>query len=102
MIRKYKAIKRDGGKETTVSSDRSFCSNCSTMLWLFDEHWPELIHPFASAIDTALPEPKEMVCIMGESKPKWARWPEGKKEVFAKYPDMSLEAWHKAKGMYYE
>ena len=48
------------------------------MLWLWDATWPELIHPFASAIDTDLPvvpEEVEMVCVMGGSKKAWVRWP---------------------------
>lgn len=45
------------------------------MLWLWDETWPELIHPFASAIDTELKVPEEMVCVRGDSKPEWVRWP---------------------------
>jgi tetrahydromethanopterin S-methyltransferase subunit B len=35
-------------------------------------------------IDTELPVPDEMVCIMDGSKPAWARWPEGKKNVHPK------------------
>ncbi len=32
------------------------------MLWLYDETWPELLHPFASAIDEPeLQPPKKMV-----------------------------------------
>lgn len=69
------------------------------MLWLWDEHWPELIHPFASAIDTDLTVPDEMVCIMEDSKPAWVRWPEGEKTVYKKYGD-SLEDWHKKKGLF--
>lgn len=72
------------------------------MLWLWDSSWPELIHPFASAIDTELPAPKEMVCIMSNDKPKWARWPEGEKKIFEEYPDASLEEWHKKNGVYCE
>lgn len=65
------------------------------MLWLWDKQWPELLHPFASAIDSELPAPDEMVCIMEASKPEWVRWPEGKKKVFEGYPDMSIADWHK-------
>lgn len=70
------------------------------MLWLWDHHWPELIHPFASAIDTELPVPDEMVCIMDGSKPSWVRWPEGKKSVHQAYNDDSLEGWHKKHGLF--
>lgn len=72
------------------------------MLWLWDHHWPELIHPFASAIDTELPVPDQMVCVMGGSKPGWVRWPEGKKSVHELYGKDSLEGWHKKHGFFVE
>lgn len=87
----------DRGKKTERQcvSERSFCSNCSTMLWVWDKSWPELVHPFASAIDTELPVPDEMVCVRGDSKPDWVRWPEGKKEVHQAFGEESIESWHK-------
>ncbi|EED24018.1 DUF636 domain protein [Talaromyces stipitatus ATCC 10500] len=103
LIKKYNAIKNRGKPdEQKCSSERSFCSNCSTMLWLWDHHWPELIHPFAPAIDTELPVPDEMVCIMDSSKPAYVRWPEGKKVVREKYNDVSLEEWHKKHNLFYD
>ena len=73
------------------------------MLWLWDKSWPELIHPFASAIDTELPIPEEMICVRGDSKPKWVRWPEGKKQVFQGFNgDVSIEQWHKDHGAWME
>lgn len=72
------------------------------MLWLWDHHWPELIHPFASAIDTELPVPEEMACVKGDSKPEWVRWPEGKKEVFEEFGGDSIEGWHRRKGLFVE
>jgi len=102
--RKYSAIKDRGTKaEKKCNSERSFCPNCSTMLWVFDDSWPELIHPFASCIDTELPVPDEMICIMASSKPDWVRWPEGKKKVCEKYNGSEgIEDWHKAHGLYLE
>lgn len=103
MTRKYSGIKDRGTPDEKVcSSERNFCSNCSTMLWVWDHHWPELIHPFASAIDTELPVPDEMVCIMDGSKPAWAQWPEGKKSVHEEYGKDSLEGWHKKHGLFVE
>ncbi|KAL5349400.1 hypothetical protein ACLOAV_005691 [Pseudogymnoascus australis] len=102
LIKKYIAVMDRGTKkEKKCTSERSFCSNCSTMLWNYDAEWPELIHPFASAIDTELPVPEEMVCILEESKPKWVRWPEGNKVVVKEY-HLTLEDWHKQKGMWVE
>ena len=71
------------------------------MLWLWDHNYPELIHPFASAIDTDLPVPKEMVCVMGNSKPEWVRWPEGMKSTHETFGGDSLEEWHKKQGLFY-
>ncbi|KAJ5630751.1 uncharacterized protein N7484_010851 [Penicillium longicatenatum] len=104
LIKKYRGIKDRGTpNEELCSSERNFCSNCSSMLWLWDHHWPELIHPFASAIDTELPVPDEMVCVMAGSKPAWARWPEGKKSVHELYNgETSIEGWHKERGLFME
>ena len=41
----------------TSPAQRHFCSRCASALWLFDPRWPELMHPFASAIDSELPVP---------------------------------------------
>lgn len=103
LLKKYTAV-RDRGKpsESKCSSERNFCSNCSSMLWLWDHHWPELIHPFASAIDTELPAPDEMTCVKGDSKPSWVRWPEGKKQVHEQFGNNSIESWHKKHGLFYE
>jgi hypothetical protein len=103
LIKKYSAIKSRGTpNEQRCSSERNFCSNCSTMLWLWDHNYPELIHPFASAIDTDLPVPKEMVCVMGNSKPEWVRWPEGMKSTHETFGGDSLEEWHKKQGLFYD
>lgn len=72
------------------------------MLWLWDKTWPELIHPFASAIDTELPVVEEMVCVKGDSKPEYVRWPEGKKQVHDGYGQFSIDEWHKENGLWVE
>ncbi|CAD6446679.1 69704f58-3d86-432e-a04b-dbbf46f1ec84-CDS [Sclerotinia trifoliorum] len=102
-IKKYNAI-ADRGKPTEKKciSERNFCSECASMLWLWDKTWPELIHPFASAIDTELPVVEEMVCVKGDSKPEYVRWPEGKKKVYEGYGDFSIEEWHKKNGLFVE
>ncbi|KAF4562549.1 hypothetical protein EYR36_003943 [Pleurotus pulmonarius] len=97
----YKAIlDRDTPKERVASSERSFCSKCSAMLWLYDETWPELIHPFASAIDEPeLQSPETLTCLMLNSKPDYVRLPEGARKDYKIYPRQSLEEWHKANGL---
>ncbi|KZM49924.1 GFA family protein [Labrenzia sp. OB1] len=83
------------------SAERHFCGSCGSHLWLWDPNWPELIHPHAGAIDSALPTPPESVHIMLEFKPDWVDVPEGPGHVhFQRYPDLSIEDWHKSKGLY--
>ncbi|KAH6893655.1 Mss4-like protein [Coprinopsis sp. MPI-PUGE-AT-0042] len=99
----YKAvIDRDTPEERIASSERNFCKKCSSMLWLYDETLPELIHPFASAIDTPLEAPDTLTCVKLNSKPDYVRLPEGKKEVHENYGNDSIEGWHKKHGFFKE
>ncbi|KAJ3514349.1 hypothetical protein NLJ89_g2422 [Agrocybe chaxingu] len=93
----YKAVMdRDTPQQTIASSERSFCKKCSSMLWL-----PELIHPFASAIDSPeLEVPETMSVCLVSSKPAYVRLPEGDKKVYKKYGPYSLEEWHKKHNLY--
>jgi hypothetical protein len=86
------------GEESTA--ERKFCSRCGSALWVWDPGWPELVHPFASAIDTALPEPPECVHMMLGSKANWVRLEarEGEPQC-AGYYSHSLEDWHRARGL---
>jgi len=43
------------GELETSPGRRQFCGQCGSALWVWDPRWPELVHPFASAIDTELP-----------------------------------------------
>ena len=54
-------------------AERRFCRSCGTALWVWDLRWPELLHPFASAIDTPLPAPPQIVHMMLDDKPDWIR-----------------------------
>jgi hypothetical protein len=77
--------------------ERSFCSKCGSALWAWDPRWPELLHPFASAIDSKLPPAPEHVHIMLGSKASWVPVDaEPGDPQFAEYPDQSLEDWHRA------
>ncbi|TIL43173.1 MAG: GFA family protein, partial [Mesorhizobium sp.] len=53
------------------SGERNFCKKCGSALWLYDRTWPELVHPFASAIDIDLPKPPEKVHLMLKYKANW-------------------------------
>ncbi|MEM7465734.1 MAG: GFA family protein [Pseudomonadota bacterium] len=80
--------------------ERHFCRHCSTNLWVWDPRWPELIHPFASAIDTQLPYPPERTHLMLGSKADWVpvlATPEDKQ--FNEYPEESIAEWHQRLGL---
>ncbi len=81
-------------------TERRFCSRCGTALWVFDPRWPELVHPFAGAIDTSLPKAPEQTHIMLGSKPAWVRIDDAKGEDrFDRYPSESLKDWHRRHGL---
>jgi hypothetical protein len=93
----YRARLEDG---TRSSAERNFCRLCGSALWLYDPTWPDLIHPHASAIDTALPAPPERVHMMLGSKAAWVQ-PDLRAgdERFDAYPGESLADWHKRHGV---
>ncbi|KAK9843274.1 hypothetical protein WJX74_009587 [Apatococcus lobatus] len=102
-LKKYNAKIRKDGKEETSPGERNFCGDCGSALWLWDPRWPELIHPNASAVDTPLPTPPEIVQIFLESKPSWIQVPdfnEVKVVNFDAYPKESLEDWHKRHNLF--
>ena len=71
-------------------------ASAAAPLWLFDPRWPELVHPHASAIDTPLPKPKEVVEAALAFAPTWVDVPRGKGHVHCRqWPEESLEEWHK-------
>ena len=61
----YSARMADG---STSQAQRHFCKHCGSALWVWDPRWPELVHPHASAIDSALPAPPSSTHIMLGSK----------------------------------
>lgn len=80
--------------------ERRFCRKCGSALWVWDKQWPELVHPFASAIDSDLPEPPSQVHMMLGSKANWVRVDARRGEQqFDDYPEQSLEDWHRAHGL---
>lgn len=86
------------GKTTRSTGQRHFCKRCASCLWVYDPEWPELVHPFASSIDTKLPLPPEEVCLMLAYKAPWAPVPKAAKR-FRRYPKLSIEEWHKQQGL---
>lgn len=80
--------------------ERRFCNKCGSALWVWDPRWPDLVHPFASAIDTELPVPPERVHLMLGSMPDWVQPDIGKNDKqFEDYPDESIADWHASRGL---
>ena len=101
-IRVYRAsiANRDGAARESPG-ERNFCSQCGTALWLWDPSWPELVHPFASAIDTPLPPAPERVHLMLADKPAWvAADIRPGDRTFDHYPEQSIEDWHKSRDLW--
>ena len=87
----------NGGKSP---GERHFCRHCASALWVFDPRWPELVHPFASAIDTDLPIPPERVHLLLDSKANWVEVEAGKNDkCFDGYPEESIAEWHRRLGL---
>jgi hypothetical protein len=86
---------RIDGEESPA--ERRFCARCGAALWVWDPRWPELVHPFASAIDSPLPEPPEVEHMMLGSKANWVRVDaRASEKLHQEYPAQSLEEWHRA------
>jgi hypothetical protein len=100
----YQARGTAGAPDQVSPGRRHFCKHCSSALYVSDPRWPELVHPFASAIDSPLPAAPENVFIMLDSKPGWVKLPAGadRANCYAEYPDDSLADWHRAHGLYDE
>jgi hypothetical protein len=94
-------ISRGGGEDPRHSTaERHFCAKCGSALWLFSPEWPDLIHPFASAIDTNLPVPPEHTHLFLDSKATWVEveaHPGDK--LYKEYPEESIAQWHERTGL---
>ena len=90
-----------GPDEVPISEgERNFCRFCGSFLWVYDPHWPDHVHPFASAIDTPLPRPPEHVRLMLDYAAPWCKIPTGESEKhFPVFPQESLEEWHRRHGL---
>jgi len=94
-------LKRKGEQRAhTSTAQRHFCRRCGSALWLYDPEWPELVHPFASAIDTPLPTPPEHTHLLLADKAPWVEVKAGRKDKqFAEFPRESLFEWHQRLGL---
>ena len=88
------------GEQTESHAQRSFCRICGSGLWAWSPEWPELVHPFASAIDTPLPVPPERTHLMLGSKAGWVEvHADPQDQRFERYPEESIAAWHQRLGL---
>jgi len=96
----YRArIADDAGNVAESSCERRFCRICGSGLWVYSPEWPELVHPFASAIDTELPPAPRRTHMMLSSKAGWVPLEAGRSDKeFEGYPDESLADWHRRMG----
>ena len=99
-IRIYHAKLREGDTETISGAERTFCGECGTSLWLWDPRWPDLVHPLASAIDTALPAAPERTHLLLASRATWVQPSIAPgDQQFDGYPEESLAQWHQRLGL---
>ena len=101
-INVYNALIEDAesGEVTQSPGCRHFCRHCGSALWQWDPRWPELLHPFASAIDTELPPAPERTHMMLGSKAAWVGvHADPVDKLFDEYPQESLAQWHQRLGV---
>nr|WP_321986498.1 GFA family protein [uncultured Lichenicoccus sp.] len=93
-------VREDGACERSTA-ERNHCSLCATALWLFSPEWPDLVHPFASAIDSELPVPPASVHLMLKYKPGWVVPEIGADDLcFDLYPEQSIDDWHRSRKLW--
>lgn len=89
-------IEDEDGHCQTSTGERNFCKKCASALWLFDPTWPDLLHPFASVIDTELPVPPAKVHLMLRYKAPWVQPQLGRNDArYEEYPELSIADWHR-------
>jgi hypothetical protein len=89
-----------GRRSRRSPAQRHFCKHCGSALWLYDPHWPDLVHPFASAIDTPLPAAPVRTHLMLASKASWVEPSLRSGDLqFDGYPAESIAEWHRRHGL---
>ncbi len=99
-IYRARLVDEASGERSVSPAERHFCRICGSALWVWDPRWPELVHPFASAIDSELPVPPERTHLMLGSRASWVAVHEGPHDKrFDRYPEESIAAWHQRLGL---
>ena len=92
--------KTDPAASEPSPAERHFCKHCGSGLWVWDPRWPDLVHPFASAIDTELPPAPEHTHLMLGSKAGWVPLdPDPQDRTYDEYPEESIADWHQRLGL---
>lgn len=96
-LKVYRArVRNPGEKPHRSTGERNFCKECGSALWLYSPEWPDLVHPFASAIDTKLPVAPERTHLMLDFKATWVEtFATAQDSQFDRYPEESISDWHK-------
>jgi hypothetical protein len=77
-----------------------FCSRCGSALYLTLDAAPDFVYPFASAIDTPLPEPPERVHVFTAEAPDWARPLATPHDLSVeRNTNESIDGWHRRHGL---
>ena len=99
----YRAAHNDRGvyeADGLSPARRHFCSKCGSALWVYGPDWPDWIYPFASAIDTPLPQAPESTHLMLAHRASWVPVQAADHDRrFEHYPDTGIEEWHRQRGL---
>lgn len=98
----YRAMLPDAATGEAAESplERHFCRHCGSALWIWDPRWPELLHPFAAAIDSELPAAPERVHLMLGSRAPWVPVEAGSRDQrYDELPAESIAEWHERRGL---
>ena len=89
------------GKKRRSPGRRHFCKQCGSVLWVWDPRWPQWVYPFASAIDTPLPRPREIQHVLLNYAPAWVEVQKRKRDrYFREFPREAIIDWHQKRGLY--
>lgn len=100
----YRSAQNDRGAyqdDGLSPAKRFFCKKCGSALWVHGSDWPDFIYPFASAIDTLLPNAPETTHLMLRDKAAWVSLNTAQHDAkFQNYPDSGIESWHRERGLF--
>jgi len=105
VLAQASTLRVDGAEALTEfaapdSTRTRFCSRCGSALYLTIGAAPDFVYPFASAIDTPLPEPPERVHVFTAEAPAWARPPGSPQDLSVERNTReSISDWHRRHGL---